>query len=199
MQEVIDVMAKRRMVFHTRIALTDGTWLVGFRKWVADMPDNNNVTHNLKASTHTFVGRDGPRYWRNDRDYSIQVWQRYASPVWDDLGTMPDTSPDCWMGINQTNVLNFTQARQDKDEKHICPLQLDLIDEVLRQYTREGDTVLSPFAGIGSEGVIAVKLHRHFIGVELKRGYWEWACRHLAVAEVEANTIDLFTAMGVAV
>jgi hypothetical protein len=112
------------------------------------------------------------------RGYSIEVWQKYASPVWWD--------------INQTNVLNYQIAKDSQDEKHICPLQLDVVARCVDLYTMEGETVFSPFAGIGSEGYEAVKMGRKFIGIELKRSYFEYAVRNLRDAETEANQMTLF-------
>ena len=100
---------------------------------------------------------------------SIDIWQRYASPV--------------WMDINQSNTLNRTSAREEKDERHICPLQLDVIDRALTLWSNEGDIVLSPFAGIGSEGYQAIKMGRKFIGIELKESYYNQASKNLEVAE----------------
>jgi len=102
------------------------------------------------------------------RLYSINVWQRYASPVWFD--------------IQQTNVLNIQQARDCADEKHICPLQLDVIERAIELWSNPGDVVCSPFAGIGSEGYVALQMGRRFVGAELKRSYFEVACRNLAAA-----------------
>ena len=109
--------------------------------------------------------------------YSHKVWQRYASPVWWD--------------IKQTNTLNIQQARDEKDEKHVCPLQLDVIARCLELWSNEGDTVLSPFAGIGSEGWGCLKNGRKFIGIELKRSYFETACRYLDQAE-NVNQLNMF-------
>jgi hypothetical protein len=199
MHGLIARLAESRLVFHSRVALTDGTWLVVFRKWVDEMPIDTHVKHDLRAGEHQFVGSDAPIYWDSDRDYSIQVWQRYASPVWYDLEGLPAEHPDIWFDIQQTNVLNNQIAREQDDEKHICPLQLDLIRRLIKQLTKEGELVLSPFAGIGSEGVEAVKARRRFVGAELKRAYWRVAQSYLEQAEIEASQIDLFTAMGVAV
>lgn len=182
MQVLIERMAPYRMVFHSRVALTDGTWLVVFRKWLADMPDSH-VTHDLVASEHEFVGSDGPRYWDDDRDYSIQVWQRYASPVWYDLEGLPASHPSIWMDIDQTDVLNFQVAREAADEKHICPLQIGLIERCVQKWSKPNQVVLSPFAGIGSEIVGAVKLGRYGIGVELKDSYFAWGLKYLRNAE----------------
>ena len=112
----------------------------------------------------------------NDNDsFPVREWQHYASPV--------------WMDINPSDTLQYRSAREDKDERHICPLQLEVIRRALRLWTRPGDVVLSPFAGIGSEGYEAVKYGRKFVGVELKRSYYEQACRNLAAAE---STPSLF-------
>lgn len=107
---------------------------------------------------------------------SIRIWQRYAEPVWWD--------------IDQTNVLNFKQARDAKDEKHICPLQLDVIERCIQLWSDEDEVVFSPFAGIGSEGYVAIKRGRRFVGVELKETYWECACKYLRYAEEEHRNID---------
>lgn len=109
---------------------------------------------------------------------SIDIWQRYADPVWFD--------------ISQTNVLNFKEPTSEKDVKHICPLQLDLIERSVHIWSDEGDVVLSPFAGIGSEGVGALKLGRRFVGFELKEEYFRVACKNLRVAESEALAPSLF-------
>ncbi len=100
--------------------------------------------------------------------YSIDVWQRYASPV--------------WMDINPSDTMQRDSARENDDERHICPLQLQVIERALDLWTNEGDVVLSPFMGIGSEGYVALRTGRRFIGCELKRSYWEQARRNLSIA-----------------
>jgi hypothetical protein len=110
---------------------------------------------------------------------SIDIWQRYASPV--------------WMDINPSRTLQKASARDDKDERHICPLQLDIIERGLQLWSMPGDTVLSPFAGIGSEGYCAVRMGRDFIGVELKDSYAAQAVKNLAAAEAQRGG-DLFEA-----
>lgn len=92
-----------------------------------------------------------------------------------------------WRGIRETNTLNVRVARDDDDERHICPLQLDLIERVIRLWSNPGETVLSPFAGIGSEGFEAVRWGRRFIGCELKPSYWRTAVDNIQRAEFEAN------------
>jgi len=109
-------------------------------------------------------------------EFPVDQWQQWASPV--------------WMDINQTNVLNGRDGRTDKDEKHICPLQLDFIYRCLILWSNEGDTILSPFMGIGSEGYQSVKYGRRFIGTELKESYFYQASRFMEQSEMEKG--DLF-------
>ena len=111
-------------------------------------------------------------------EFPLDQWQQWASPV--------------WMDIRQTNVLNVQQARDSQDEKHICPLQLDVIERIVKMYSNRGDVVLSPFAGIGSEGYVAVKNGRRFVGFELKDSYFAQAQRYLDEAERSAAIPDLF-------
>ena len=111
--------------------------------------------------------------------FPVTQWQQWASPV--------------WMDIQQTNTLNVTMARDHADERHVCPLQLDLIERALTLWSNPGDVVLSPFMGIGSEGVVSVKLKRRFIGVELKESYFRQACRYLDQAD--RSSASLFDVM----
>jgi len=101
-------------------------------------------------------------------DLPVAMWQKYASPIWDD--------------INQGRTLNKLPARDENDEKHMCPLQLDVIERCIHLWTNKGDLVFSPFTGIGSEGYCAVRMGRRFIGSELKPQYWELACQNIADA-----------------
>jgi len=106
---------------------------------------------------------------------SINVWRRYAEPVWWD--------------INQQNVLNAALARGDKDEKHICPLQLDVIRRAIQLWSAPDDVVFSPFTGVGSEGYCAVDMGRKFIGTELKKEYFGKAKYFLELAESNKGTL----------
>lgn len=99
-------------------------------------------------------------------EYPVEAWQKLASPV--------------WMTIDQTNVLNVKVVRDDKDERHLCPLQLDVIEGLLALYSQKGETVYSPFLGIGSEGYQSVKMGRRFLGTELKPEYFAQAAKNLA-------------------
>ena len=91
--------------------------------------------------------------------------------------------------MNQTRVLNAQAAREAQDERHLCPLQLDVIDRALIMWSNPGDVVLSPFMGIGSEGVCSIRQRRKFLGVELKESYWRHAARNLDAAERHAPTL----------
>jgi DNA modification methylase len=112
-------------------------------------------------------------------NFPLDQWQEWASPV--------------WMSVNQTRVLNVKAARNANDERHLCPLQLDVIDRALVMWSNPGDVVLSPFMGIGSEGYCSLKAKRRFIGVELKAEYFNQACRTLG--DVEASAATLFDDM----
>lgn len=112
-------------------------------------------------------------------DFPVERWQQWASPV--------------WMDINQTDTLNVAIARTDRDEKHLCPLQLDLIERALVLWSNRGDVVLSPFMGVGSEGYQSIKAKRRFIGIELKESYFHQAVKNLETAS--ANLPSLFDHM----
>lgn len=95
------------------------------------------------------------------------------------------------MDIDQGNTLNKQEAREEKDEKHICPLQLDTIERAIHLWTNEGNTVLSPFAGIGSELFQALKMNRRAIGFELKKSYFDVAVRNCKAAEKQKEQYEL--------
>jgi hypothetical protein len=123
---------------------------------------------NPEPVTHTGEGDDMP----------VSLWQRFASPV--------------WMDINQSDTLQYRSAREHDDEKHICPLQLDVIRRGVRLWSNPGDVVLSPFMGIGSEGHVALEMGRRFVGAELKRSYYEQAVRNLESASNGFGQVSLF-------
>lgn len=109
-------------------------------------------------------------------DFPLDKWQEWASPV--------------WMTVNQSNVLNVKMARESNDERHLCPLQLDVIARALVMWSNAGDVILSPFMGIGSEGYVSLKMGRKFIGTELKASYWKAAVSNLEGVAVQG---DIFT------
>ena len=110
-------------------------------------------------------------------EFPVQLWQKYASPVWFD--------------INPSNTLQYRTARENDDERHICPLQLEVIERGIELWSARGDLVFSPFTGIGSEGYVALQMGRKFVGAELKKSYFDLAVRNLEDAAKE-NTQDLF-------
>ena len=111
-------------------------------------------------------------------DITNDEWIEWARPI--------------WYGIKESDTLNGRLAREHADERHIAPLQLGTIERCVRLWSNPGETVLSPFAGIGSEGYESVRLGRQYIGVELKRSYWEWAVKNLRLAEDVKTAPTLF-------
>lgn len=118
-----------------------------------------NAGDNLEPITHQDKEENKENY------LPVNLWQKYAEPVWYD--------------INYSDTLQYTSARDEKDEKHICPLQLETIRRCLHLWSNEGDTVLSPFGGIGSEGYESLRLNRNYIGIELKESYYKQMQRNL--------------------
>jgi DNA modification methylase len=109
----------------------------------------------------------------------VDLWQKYASPVWYD--------------IDYSRTLQYRSGRDGNDEKHICPLQLDTIERILHLYSNEGDTILSPFGGIGSEGCSAIKMNRKSISIELKESYFKInENNHKAFVQEKNSTLTLF-------
>ena len=125
-----------------------------------------------------YFSGDGTTF-KNTGRMSIDVWQRYASPI--------------WMDINPSNTLQHRSARADDDERHICPLQLDVIERGLQLWSNPNDIVLSPFMGIASEGYMSVKLDRRFVGIELKDSYYQQAVKNMERAKKESCENKLFS------
>jgi len=136
-------------------------YLLIFRKWAEDGDEEEVVV----PVPHT------------REEFTLEQWQRWASPV--------------WMNVQHTKTLNVRAARDDKDEKHMCPLSLDVIERACVMYSNPGEVVLSPFAGVGSEGVGSLRLGRKFVGVELKSSYFRRACVNLT-EECAAGQQGLF-------
>ena len=131
-----------------------------------------NAGDNLVPITHQDKDENKENY------LPVNLWQKYAEPVWYD--------------INYSDTLQYTSAREEKDEKHICPLQLDTIRRCLHLWSNEGDTVLSPFGGIGSEVYESLRLNRNYIGVELKESYYKQMQRNLKRMIAEKMQPKLF-------
>ncbi len=170
----------------SRPALAD--YLLVFRK-----PGQNGKF--IKAGTHE-------RWNKHAGWISADEWCEWAAPVWY-RGMPKEKSPhQPWQGnypsrhqdtdgISETNVLQYRTAKEHDDEKHLCPLQLGVIERCVKLWSAPGDLVLSPFAGIGSEGVMSLRLGRKFIGIELKPSYFNVACQNLKQSESESNESEL--------
>lgn len=114
-------------------------------------------------------------------DLTNEEWIEWARPI--------------WYGIRETDTLNAAEGREEKDERHIAPLQLGTIERCIRLWSNPGEVILSPFAGIGSEGYMALKLGRKFVGIELKRSYYEVALRNLERAQHHMDQGTIFDFM----
>lgn len=123
-------------------------------------------------------GDNPERVGHTNETFPVQIWQNYASPV--------------WMDINPSDTLQRTSARDEKDEKHICPLQLDVIRRGINLWTNENDIVFTPFMGIGSEVYQALKMNRRGIGIELKESYYKQAVKNCENAEIDDSLIKIY-------
>lgn len=136
---------------------------------------------NAEPIEHWATNPDGTIKGNPEREnFEVMRWQRYASPV--------------WMDIDPSDTLQYRSARENDDERHICPLQLGVIRRAVELWSNPNDVVWSPFMGIGSEGVVALEMGRRFIGAELKASYYGQACRNLREAET-VKQHDLFAPM----
>jgi hypothetical protein len=136
----------------------------GFTQWVGDESlDISREAYERQLRAERASGRSP---WTYEQWVSILVWQRYASPV--------------WMDINQTRTLQYRGGRDEKDEVHISPLQLDVIERCIDLWSAPGEVVLTPFLGIGSEVYSAVEMGRKGVGFELKPSYFKQAVRNIA-------------------
>jgi hypothetical protein len=144
-----------------------------FLKFIGDMSEDEFVLWCKQKQAQSAPSERGPMDAHTF--LSVQVWQRYASPV--------------WMDIDPGKTLQRESAREQQDERHICPLQLQVIERGLTLWSNPGDVVLSPFAGIGSEGWVSMKIGRKYIGVELKKSYYDQACLNLRNSEEHQNEL----------
>ena len=121
-------------------------------------------------------GENPERVEHTHESLPVGLWQRYASPV--------------WMDINPSDTLSYREARENNDERHICPLQLEVIRRLVKLWSNPNDLILSPFAGIGSEGHESIAGGRRFYGIELKPEYVEAALKNLWQANQERMEIQ---------
>lgn len=182
--EIVRVFKAKGWLFHSRITI--------WKSPVTEMQrtkahgllyktlNKDSADSRVGAPDYLLVFRkrgENPVPIEHDGDITLDRWQQLASPV--------------WMTIDQTNVLNGKGAREYSDERHICPLQLDVINNALTLWSAPGDTVFSPFMGIGSEGYCSLKMGRKFIGTELKPSYFRDACQWLKQATAEQDLFQL--------
>lgn len=170
------VRTKAKGLLHKQLCKDSAASRQGIADYLVTMRKPGENKEPISGGFDHYVGDDDTDIGKGN--YSIDVWQRYASPV--------------WMDINQSDTLQYRSARAEKDEKHICPLQLQVIHRALQLWSNENDTVLSPFMGIGSEGYESIKLNRKFIGIELKDSYFNQACENLKMANKEKKELELF-------
>ena len=134
-------------------------------------------------------GDNPERVTHTNDTYPVSEWQNVASPIWE-----YDHSP-VWWDINQSDTLNVRMARDGRDERHICPLQLPVIERLVKLYTNPNDIVFTPFLGIGSEVYQSILMGRRGVGIELKKSYFDCAVENVKNAEIEASQPTLFDFM----
>lgn len=139
---------------------------------------DSSMTRPALADYLLLFRKPGDNEIQIKNDVSNEEWIEWARPV--------------WLDIRETNTLNARTGREQADERHICPLQLDFIERVIRLWSNPGETVFSPFAGIGSEPYTAVRLGRYGLGIELKPSYWRTAVDNLRAVEAELAMPSLF-------
>jgi DNA modification methylase len=180
---ILDLFSDAGFIYHSRVTI--------WKNPVTEMQRTKalGLLHKQvkKDSTMSRVGipdyvlvfrKDGERNNPVHCNISVDTWQKWASPV--------------WMDIDYGDTLNAMPARDEKDEKHICPLQLPTIERLIGLYTNEGDTVLTPFMGIGSEVYQALKMGRKGIGIELKKQYYEVAVGNIKSVTESKKQVSLF-------
>lgn len=156
----IGLLHKQLCKDSTRSRMGIPQYLLAFRK---DGENTEPVAH-IDGLTE-FAGEDPPIHGT----LSHERWRRYASPV--------------WMDISFTNTLNARAARDNDDERHVCPMSLDLIERAAQLWSNPGDIVFDPFSGVGSTGYQSIKMGRKFIGSELKESYFNQACKNIESAK----------------
>lgn len=181
--DLIRVFQKEGFIFHSEVAIWKDP-VVAMQRTKALGLLHKTIKSNATMSrmgipdylvTMRKPGDAAERVVHGD-DLPVSLWQKYASPVWDD--------------IDQSRTLNKLPARDENDEKHMCPLQLDVIERAIHLWTNSNDLVFSPFTGIGSEGYCSVRMGRRFVGAELKPQYYDLACKN--IEEAKHNQLDLF-------
>jgi len=161
----VGTLMSDKPVVDVRPTMTDGEEATGFRYYVGECSPYESNFHPSKFSRK-----------KRPSDPSIAIWQRYAEPVWWD--------------IDQTDVLNYKAGRTENDERHICPLQMGVIERAIDIWSNRGDVVFTPFAGVGSELVGSIRRQRKAVGIELKEAYFDIAVKNLRSAERKALQVQ---------
>lgn len=181
-------------------AFTDAGWIYHGRVTIDKDPQAQAIRTKSKALLFVQLRKDASWLRPALADYILV----FRAPGENTVPINPDITNDDWIqwarpiwyGIRESDTLNVAEARGAEDERHICPLQLGTIERCIRLWTNPGELVVSPFAGIGSEGYEAVRLGRRFYGVELKPSYARTAARNLLLAETNRSQGRLFAAAG---
>jgi DNA modification methylase len=152
-------------LLHKQVCKDSSISRQGIPDYLVTMRKPGNNEEPVSGKLEYFAGENPPNRSGDSTRDSINIWQRYASPV--------------WMDINPTRTLQYTTAKDKNDERHICPLQLDVIERGIQLWTNPGETVLDPFNGIGSTGHVALSRNRKYVGVELKDTYYAIAKQNM--------------------
>jgi DNA modification methylase len=182
--KIIDMMIKSGFIFHSEVTIwknpatemqrTKALGLLHKQLKKDSAMSRNGIADYLV--TFRKCGENRSRIINTDTTFPVDKWREYASPV--------------WMDINQSETLQRNSVREFNDERHICPLQLEVIRRGIRLWSIKDDVVFSPFMGIGSEGYIARLLKRRFVGIELKESYFKQAHENIKIADADSVRVD---------
>lgn len=200
---IIDMFTNAGFIYHSRVTIWKDPVVAmqrtkSIRLLHKQLKKDSSMSGNGIADyiiTFRKQGENKEFISHTNETYPVDKWQKVASPIWLTEDTKEDISlryaECCWFDINQSNTLNKTSAREEKDEKHICPLQLDVIERCIELWTNPNDIVLTPFLGIGSEIYQALKMKRRGIGIELKNSYFQQAKKNCEIAN-NIEQLNLF-------
>ena len=179
--DIIKLFQEEGFVFHSEVTIWKNPVVAMQRTkalgllWKQIKKDSARCRQGMPDYVLTFRKGDGKNNIKpiahTEEEFPVDIWQQYASP--------------CWNDINQSNTLNYRIARTESDERHIAPLQLDLISRCIDLWSAKDDIVFSPFMGIGSEGYVSLLKGRKFKGIELKESYYEWAKKNIHDANLQ--------------
>lgn len=160
-------------------------------------PQSQAIRNHSKGLLFVQLQRDAAAMWQAWADYIVIMRVPGINPIPVEQNISHETwiewAAPVWKGIRETDVLPVLEARDEEDERHLCPLQLPVIERCIKLWSNKNEVVLSPFAGVGSEGVVALREGRRFIGIELKPSYFNVAVANLQEAEMVAKGGTLFS------